>query len=251
MKYFLSLLVIGGSLLIFAGCTSVPGPPPPDLSAARTNSELRLRSLQAAEHTVGRELTLLQELLDAFTTQSHQILETSLPLGPVRLVAMSCLNTEYGDGITTVVGLDGTPLSCRPEHLPILERLLVEHPTSERDDVLQFLYLIDQIRILRGGLGLRLSRLPAVLEDHRDFIVEERANLRQLETELARRRPLYTPVSWGDSIETIAIQRRLLHELEDKIASLEAILPTWPATVNTTIADVYFRLSSLQRRASR
>ena len=234
------------SLLILAACTTVPSPPPPDLDRARSAAELRLQSIQAAEATILSELEILAELHRSFQDLSLRVLTSELPLARLRLVAMNCLNTEYGDGLSQVVGLEGTPLSCRPAHLESLHQDLLQGPAAQRDLAIQYLYLIDQIRILRGGLRQRMTRLPMTIADHREFIVEERATLRQIEADLARRRSLYGASDWNTVAELLADHRRLLRDFSDQLDALAEAYPAWPASLDTLISQVYFELADLR-----
>lgn len=245
MKYLFSLLFFC-SLPILAGCTTVPSPPPPDLNPARASAELRLQSIQAAETTILSELEILVDLQASLRKFSTRVISSDLPLGRLRLVAMNCLNTEYGDGLSQVVGLDGTPLSCRPALLDDLNLALLQAPADQRDLAIQFLYLIDQIRILRGGLRQRLTRLPQTIADHREFIVEERATLRQLEADLARRRSLYSTQDWNAVTELLGDHRRLLRDFSDQLDTLAEAYPAWPARLDTLISQVYFDLADLR-----
>lgn len=238
------------SLLFSPGCTTVPSPPPPELGDSEREAKLRLQSIQAAEETIEREILRLDELVLSFQAQRELLLETDLPLARLRLVSMNCLNTEYGDGLSTVIGLEGTPISCRPEHLQTLQDSLAEYSVTSRDQALQFLYIIDQVRILRGALRQRLTRLPETIADHQDFIVEERANLRRIEADLARRRSLYSSADWADVMTLIGTQRVLLREFEGQLDQLAELYPQWPAILEEKVALVYFELSELQAAES-
>ncbi len=248
---FWTVLVAVALTLGAVGCATAPDPPPPDLSGSVQETETRMLSVSAAERSIRADLDRLQELMDSLTVviESVERNDRSLPL--LRLVAMNCMNTEYGDGVTEVVALEGMPLSCRPAHFARLQESLAEAPASDRDQALELLYVVDQVRILRGSMRRRLARLPRAIDEHRDFIVEERATLRRLEADLARRRALYSGPGWGEVIDRLSEHRGLLRDFEILLDELEEAVPAWPTRLDELTGEIYFALADIRSPESR
>ena len=241
-----SRLVIILGLFILSGCATVPDPAPPNLAPSRDATEARWQSTIAAERSVIADLERLNETYDSLQKLTEQSAESELPISLLRLVSMNCLNTEYGDGISGGAGLDGTSLSCRPAHFDRLQTALADAPTADQDLAMELLTMVDQVRILRGSLRMRLARLPRTITEHREFIAEERAMLRQLESDLARRRTLYSSQGWRDVTQLIADHRVLLREFGDHLDALAEAYPAWPADVDTLVSQIYFDLSDMR-----
>lgn len=242
------LLFLAAAALFFStACATVADPDPPDLSSSHEAARARIHSVDAAERTILDDKARLDELYASFQALSSRASQAEIPLGLFRLVAMNCLNTEYGEGISDVRRVNGLPLSCRSPHLDRLLTSLEASPTTSRDDAIQLLYLIDQIRILRGSLRRRLTRIPQIVAEHREFIIEERALLRQLQVDLERRRALYTGAGWRASFEPIDDHRRILNELSDRLDEFARDYPAWPAEIELLISTIYFDLSDMRR----
>lgn len=245
MRFFSPLVLLVAALFWATGCATAPDPDPPDLNAPRESTELRIRSLDAAERSINGELVRIDELLLSLEARITEAESEEVPLSLLRLVAMNCLNTEYLD----LTSLSGSSLSCRPEHLDRLEEELARRPQIARDLADEFLLLIDQVRILRGSMRERLARQPENIADHREFLAEERAALRQLETDLDRRRSLYSDAGWWRSLDSIAAQRRLLRVLDERLDALEEAIPRWSQELEERVSTLYFSLADMRRAA--
>ena len=229
------------------GCASTPDPPPPDLGEAMERTASRIQSLDFNEQLIENDLERLGELKSDLDLLIERIAVSELPLSLLRLVAMNCLNAEYDGHVTDVTGIDGVPLSCRPAHIDALMTSLENVSTVDRDDAYQLLYLVDQARILRGGLRQRVARLPRAAAEHRDYLADERASLRHVEAELQQRRNQYSSSGWQKANGVIEDYRTLLHELDRRIDAIVEIYPQWPARLDRTISEIYFGLSDLRR----
>ena len=251
MKPFVMLLLMGvaAALVVTPGCATVPDPDPPDLSPSEQAVEMRLRSIDASQESILADIERLQDLTEGLTSLLKVLGPTELPHSLLRLVAMNCLNTEYQGLTTPVAGLEGTPLTCRPTHAPQLLERLDQVSTSSRDDALQLLYVIDQARILRGSLRLRLSNIPDIITEHRDFIADERAMLRQLETDLRRRRGRYSTRGWRETMTRLDDHRQHLQELDQRLEEFGETYPAWPSQVDQAMAQIYFELVELREHS--
>ena len=240
------LLVVACVAIVMGGCASTPDPPPPDLSQAMDNTESRIQSLNFSEQAIQNDLARLDELVADLDAKILETIYSDLPLSLLRLVAMNCLNTEYDGYISDVVGIEGTPLSCRPAHIDRLQEALAESSTTARDNAHQLLYLVDQARILRGSLRQRLARIPQASAEHRDFIADERANIRRLDADLNQRRNQYSSSGWRDATAVLNDYRALLHALDTRIDEIAEAYPEWPAELDKMISGVYFGLTDMR-----
>lgn len=247
MRSLSLLALIAAVILLGSACATVPDPDPPDLSASVESAELRIRSLDAAERSINGELKRIDELLLSFDARRVEVESADLPLSLLRLVAINCFNTEYLDGALSLTSLSGSTLSCRPDHLDRLHEELEQRPLLARDIAQDFLLIIDQLRLLRGSLRERLARQPRTVADHREFLAEERAALRQLETDLVRRRSLYSDPSWWRITDSIAAQRRRLRALDERLDALEIASATWSDELEQRVSTLYFSLADIRR----
>jgi hypothetical protein len=251
LRHLCRSILVAAMIAGVVACATTPDPPLPDLSASMQETQTRMLSLTVGQRSIQNDLEQFLELKGSLSTVIERAEQNDYALSLLRLVAMNCLNTEYGEGITEVASTDAIPLSCRPAHFDILRARLEEAPETTRDQALELLFVVDQIRILRGSMRRRMARLPQTLSDHRDFIVEERAMLRRLEAELARRRSQYSPAGWGEIIDRISEYRVLLREFEIHLDVLEEDLPTWPSLLDEVTGDIYFALAEIRSPASR
>lgn len=248
MHTFFRLLVVAIPLaaLTAVGCASTPDPPPPDLTAEKESTEARIQSLNFAERAILEDLNKLEELEADLEHVVEQSTVHDVPLSLLRLVTMNCLNSEYDGQISDVIGLEGTPLSCRPAHIERLIEALDAAPTTARDDAYQLLYLIDQVRILRGSLRQRMTRLPEATAEHRDFIADQRATLRQIDADLEQRRNRYSSSGWREVQRIVDEHRQRLVELDERIDEIRAAYPEWPARLDVAVSAIYFRLAKMR-----
>lgn len=249
MRLIWFVVPLAALLIMAAGCATVPDPDPPDLSSSVASAELRIRSLDAAERSINGELQRIDELLISLKARQGEVQSAELPLSLLRLVAINCLNTEYLDGALSLTSLSGSTLSCRPDHLERLQEELETSPQILRDRTEEFLLLIDQLRLLRGSLRERLARQPKNIAEHREFLAEERASLRQLEADLSRRRSLYSDQGWWSIADSIAAQRRLLRSLDERLLAMETSTPRWSEELEERVAALYFSLADMRQSA--
>lgn len=234
-------------LSILGGCAS-QDEMGPDLEPAKQGVEQRLRSLDAAEQTISDELEELEQRrreLEALIGQLSGYEE--MPFSLLRLVAMNCINAAYG-GVSAEGGrnIGGMLLTCQPAHLNRLEEQLGDKPTAVQDRAYELLYAVDQARLSRGSLRRRLSALPRSVNEHHQFMADERAMLRQLEGDLEQNRNVYSSAQWQRVNQRVDDYRELLRQLEARIEQLADDYPQWPRRVDETMTDIYFELAELR-----
>ncbi len=232
--------------VMWLGCASTADPPPPDLSTLQENTQIRSESINMAAEVIDADLERLDELAAELQSMVHSHDSAPVPLSLLRLVAMNCLNTEYDSDASTIPSTASRPLNCRPAHLDRLEKALENAPTATRDDVYELLYVVDQARMLQGRLRRRLAELPEQNADHRDFIANERATLRQVEADLQQQRSLYSSSAWREVTDFISHQREQLDELDAQIDALTEAFPQWPSQLDATVSSIYFELSQMR-----
>lgn len=227
------------------GCATSPETEGPDLEPAKQDTEQRIQSLDAAESSIRRDLGQLQQLKQDLLELAGRV-DDELPFSLMRLVAMNCINTEYASRASRVVTVGGMPLTCRPAHIDELQSKLDEYPTAAQDTAYQLLYVVDQARLLRGQLRTRLATLPGAVNDHYEYMADERAMLRQLEADLEQQRNVYGTRQWRRVNERVEEYRELLGELDERIGRMVDDYPQWPQQVDELITAIYFELAELR-----
>lgn len=240
----LSTVLLG--VLLVAGCASQQESVGPDLEAPKADADQRIQAVDATENSILADLDRLEKLHDDLGGLVDRIEGRELPFSLLRLVAMNCLNTEYDGSAAEVVDLGGRPLTCRPAHIDGLLDMLAEYPTAVRDDVYDLLYALDQARLLRGSLRHRMARLPGTLEEHAEFIADERARLRQMESDLEQERNVYSTRQWRQVNDRLDEYRELLDELEGRIEQVARDSEDWPERIDDLVTTVYFDLAYLR-----
>ncbi|RAL23072.1 hypothetical protein DL240_09305 [Lujinxingia litoralis] len=233
-------------LLLQAACATVPDPPPPNLDLDRNETVQRLASVHESEVAIVQDLQRLDNLLLSLSTLTNRQRDETFPTDLFRLVAVSCLNTEYAPAATSAPPTTGAPLTCRPAHLDRLNQAIGTLELDARNDALRLLFLVDQIRLLKGSLRMRLAAMPAQIADHREFIAASRTNVRQIEADYARRRALFSAAGWSQVNQVLGDQRNLLRQFDRRLNEVSAAYPDWPARVDTLTTAVYFRLSRMR-----
>lgn len=243
--------VMASVVLWAVGCATTPDPAPPDLSSSQESAQARLHSVDAADASIRRDLERLTSLTDDLDHLVEQTVVDDAPLSLLRLVAMNCLNTEF-DGVGRgTTGVDDTSITCEPAHFDNLEQALHQRPSTMRDDALQLLYVVDQARLLRASLRQRLASLPRLVSEHRDFIVDERARLRQIEADLNQRRNLYSTGGWEEVTELLNDYREQLTSLSMRLDEIVETAPRWPTEVDALMSTIYFDLSEMRHSRRR
>ncbi len=228
------------------GCASSPDPDPPDLGASIDATDARFQSLDAFESSVGNDLDRLEMLGKDLEDLTQRVTVAELPLSLLRLVALNCLNSPYDGGVTDTGVLGTTPLTCTPDHIDRLVEALEQAATADRDRAHELLYLVDQTRYLRGSVRQRMGRLADSANDHLDFIADERAMLRQVESDLQQRKNLYSSEGFKDARAAIDEHREHLDDLAARIEELADEYVTWTPRIDAVISEVYFELSYLR-----
>lgn len=206
----------------------------------------RIASVDAIENSIRDDLQQFEQLEEDLGGLMVRVDQEELPFSLLRLVAMNCLNTEYDGSGTQVVDLGGRPLTCRPAHIDGLRQQIDDKPTAVRDLVYDLLYAVDQARLLRGSLRQRLARLPGTIEEHSEFIADERARLRQLASELEQERNVYSTRQWREVNERLDDYRDLLQQLENRLGQLSMDSDAWPERVDTLVTAIYFELAYMR-----
>ena len=244
-------VAVVASFLWSIGCATTADPPPPDLTSSQDSAQSRLHSIDAADASINRDLERLGELRNDLDYLVERTVENDVSLSLLRLVAMNCLNTEYDSVSTGISGFDTTSLSCEPAHFDKLEEALSQAPSAVREDALQLLFVVDQARLVRASLRQRLATLPRLVSEHRDFIVDERARLRQIEADLNQRRNLYSNQGWQEATDRIAEYRESLASLSLRLDEIVEAYPQWPTRVDELMATIYFDLSEMRQARNR
>lgn len=241
--WVLMLLLIGLGTL---GCAAAPSPPPPDLSGARDATLERTAQIERVEQWMERDLQHFVELRLGLAQSLGHIHEPDFPLALYRFIAISCLNEEVQPREDATIESSGDVRDCTPPHLDRLVNALGERELSLRDQALTNLERIDEMRKLRGVLRLRVARIPQIIQANQLYLVEQRAELRQLATELERRRSLYSREDFLEAQAIIAQQRPLLDALEDAIEALTVLYPEWPTRLDQQVHSLYMDLADLR-----
>ncbi|MFU8803381.1 MAG: hypothetical protein ACNA8W_06200 [Bradymonadaceae bacterium] len=245
LRVFLAAILLLG-IAVGTGCAAAPSPPPPDLSEARDTVLQRTTQMNQTLQWMARDLRHFAELRMALAQSMSHSHEENFPISLYRLVAINCLNEEVQahDGSTITHSSDIT--ECAPQHLDRLLNTLADVSSRSRDQALANLERIDEMRKLRGLLRLRISRIPQIIQANQLYLVEQRAELRQLQTELTRRRSLYSSQDFNEATAAINEQHQLLATLEDAIESLTVLYPEWPAQLDLQVNSLYMDLADLR-----
>lgn len=201
----------------------------------------------------------MQRDLDEFETLRAEFFETPprfyrapFPLDLFKHVAMACLNEPWNpaeleddDSSGTVRLKNDIELTCRPTFADQLDEQLRDRAPSRREKTLQKLSRIDKLRRLRGQLRERIGRIPRITRSQRDYTADARAELRQLQSTLKRRRTEYSTERWNQAQKRLQQQKNALDALERAVKRLDTAWPAWPERVDQNVLELYMRLSKL------
>lgn len=241
-----TVATVAVAVFVAVGCASTPEDIGPDLGPSKEHVEQRIRSLDAAEQAVNSDLERLEDRRDELTALAERVDGDELPLSLLRLVAMNCINAAYDSGPGDGIELGGMTLSCDPAHYDRLEAQLQQLPVVTRDEAFELLYAADRARLLRGSLRRRLAALPQSVNEHHQFLADERAMLRQLESDLEQERNVYSAGEWQQVTDRVDAYRELLAQLDERIDQLVDDYPQWPDRVDELVTEIYFELADLR-----
>ncbi len=231
-------------------CTSTPDPQVQSLEPTAQATQARTQSVEASHQSITNSLDRLESLIADFDDLRDAAASADLPHSLLRLVAINCLNAAYVASPQERHLLDGRPLSCDPEHLQLFSDSIADASTADRDRAHELLFMVDQIRLLRGALRQRLARLRSSASDHLDFIADERARLRRHEAQLEQQRHRFSDEGWQRAAEDLEGRRQELSELQARIADISELYPQWQPRIDDAISHLYFSLSNLDSPAN-
>jgi len=117
--------------------------------------------------------------------------------------------------------------------------------TGRRDAMSRSMRAVDRMRRLRAKLKNAFRRTPAYVASMRAMIAERRAEVRQIETEVKRRKPEYNDENYDLAFERARNFRGEITELERAVDQLERNIPGASATLETEVEEIYIRLATL------
>lgn len=214
--------------LIWA-CGRTTGLKPVDLSEQTNQTSRRVEQLRVLEQNLADNLNKIEDLETQYFG-AKLTLAPPFPRDLFRHASMACVTdppwleqaVEPESEIALVA--DKLGLTCRVLPLPALESALNEVSPGNRQAAINALQSIDQMRLVKADIELGLREAPTVVQDVLDFIALGRADLRQLENELRRRRPEYTDEDFDLSSNRIDDARRQFDELQEYAERMSSTL---------------------------
>jgi len=212
--------------LIWA-CGRTTGLPPVDLSQQTNQTSRRVEQLRVLEQNLTDNLEKIEELETRFFDPKLSF-DPPFPRDLFRHASMACVTEppwqEVEPESEVAVVATKLGLTCHVRPLPDLESALSNVSPSNRQAAVNALQSIDNLRLVKAEIELGLREAPQVVQDVLDFIALGRADLRQLENELRRRRPEYTNADFALSSNRIEDTRRRFDELQEYAERMSATL---------------------------
>ena len=240
-------------LVLLGGCwLSRKGPKPPDLSEQLTETQKRTQRVERIVEIMQRDLDKFEQLRRDFFDTPKAFYRPPFPLDLFKHVAMACLNEPWNpnevadDESSAAIRMPSNiELTCRPTFAGRLDDALGERTPERRRETLQKLQQVDNLRQLRGRLRERIGAIPSIVRAQRNFIADERAELRQLRALLQRRRTEYSAERWKQAQQRMREQSNALATLDSAVDRLDNTWPSWPERVDANVLELYMRLSEL------
>lgn len=242
-RSFLFLVV-----LLVTACGRTTGLTPVEVSHQTSEITRRTEGLVQTEEQLEGKLQRLEDLAKTFNTTNLSY-SPPFPKDLFRHAAMACVTeapwaeTEPGSEVELVAEKMG--LRCKVVALPLLETKLSQLDSRQRTSAVALLQALDALRILRDDLDLALRQVPITVDDTERYVALARADLRQIDAELNRRRPEYVPDDFDTSKQRLQEARTTLDHLESLSKELAQHQSDRENRVEGTIRTIYRQIALL------
>lgn len=241
-RLFLALIV----LALGTACgTGDQGIAPPEFTERTNSIRNATQQVQGRKARIETDLESFLQARRAFFDMPADFW-AGVPKDLFKHAAMACINER--------VGADAEPDTLQWKAAKAMEVGCVVMPLGplwerteigRRDDVASSMRRVDAMRRLRSNLRNMFRRTPNYFSSMRSLIAERRAEVRQIETEVKRRKPEYTDKNYDLAFERAREFRFQLTELEKAVDQLERTVPGASATLETEVEQVYIELAQL------
>ncbi len=244
-------------IMALSSCATGPqGPPLPDVQDHVQQTRERLERTLAERQAIESQLVELRLTMLELDAPSRDLFAPPFPNDLFRHIAVECLNTpstqtEDPSAERPSFSLPNSNgesrkhrLTCRPPYLSrLLEQLEASTP-AQRTSMLQLLVQLDRFYQIRTSLREALDRLPEDVSQHREYLAEQRAEIRRIRTRLEARKPEYTRSRWQRVGERLEGWRAHLRSLDMLADELERFSDTWSLQVRALNKTAYFLVTS-------
>lgn len=246
MRIFCSFLIL--VVLWVTACGRTTGLTPVEVSHQTSEISRRTEIIVGLEAQLESKIARLEDLAKTFNSVNLSY-AAPFPRDLFRHAAMACVTeapwAETEPGTQVEVVADKLGLRCKVVALPTLESELSLLDSRQRTAAVAILQALDALRILRDELDLTLRQTPETVNDTGRYIALARADLRQIEGELNRRRPEYVPADFETSKSRIQNTRETLDHLESLIKDLSAHQEERQIRVESVIRATYRSVAML------
>ncbi|MBA2664832.1 MAG: hypothetical protein H0U74_21265 [Bradymonadaceae bacterium] len=244
-------LIAGGLFLVTAAllmaCGAAQSPAGPDIDAALNATTRQTAQIDSIQIQMADDLDQFVSLRSRFLHAGIELNQPPFPIEQFRFVVVSCLNEESNAaGEQPGNTVPSAELLCRPTFLDDLLLRLEQVPPERRRTALEMLKLVDELRQVRSTLRHRIARIPQTIRTSQGLLEDQRAELRQAQAELERRRPQYSSSDWRAAQTRLEDFRTELSRLEDAIEALTVAYPDWPRQLDGHVSGLYMDLAGLR-----
>ena len=242
---------------ICTGCGSGTSTiPAPNLTNQVERVQAQSKRMQLILAVMDADLARAKSARARFFEVARERYAAPFPLDLFKQTAMSCLNQSLElderpepdappSEAQRALAAQGVSLSCAPESLGLLVQTVQAQSALNLALVATQLARVDTMRVTRGKVRTRTSKLGPLLVQQRLFLDRERLELRRLRRRVTQRRDDYDDATLKRARARLTDLQLKLNQLDERIRVLEAGTNRWREDFQTELRAFYFDLAAL------
>lgn len=236
------------SFVLGLSCGRTTGLAPVEVAPQVERTQSRLNQLVELENSLSSAILVVESLETRFFDAKISY-EDPFPKDLFKHTAMACVTQAVWEEVEPesepAIVADKLGVKCAVPPLPALETALYELPPPEREEALDAIRVVDKLRHNKAEIDQALLRAPRVIQEVLTWVAAARADLRQTENELNRRRPEYTDDDFELSMTRIRAAREEFDRLEELARRVNATLENRTERLERVMRTTYRGISLL------